>query len=121
MLAKELKIKTMKLQREFIEGQLSHVECREDGDTSYRYVGVIYPEVIHYFEEEGFTVTKVQNDLLTAMTKGNPVYVFSVKEDLKLTDKELKEAETYEAKKEDEDAFDDDMPDFLKALLSGRI
>ena len=43
MLAKELKIKTMKKQREFIKKQLSHVDTRNDGDTAYRYVGHIYP------------------------------------------------------------------------------
>ena len=74
MLAKELKIKTLKKQREFIEEQLSLADTRKDGDTSYTFVGHIYPEVIKYFEEEGFVVTRVpHSDMLTAATKGTPV------------------------------------------------
>lgn len=115
MLAKELKIKNLRKQREFIEEQLSNANCREDGATTYRYIGNIYPEVIEYFEEEGFAVTKVQNDLLTAMTEGKPVYVFSVRDDLKLTDEELKEAEAYEVKKEY--APEEKADDFLEMLL----
>lgn len=102
MLAKELKIKTIKKQREFIKKQLSHADTRKDGDTAYRYVGHIYPEVIAYFESEGFIVTKVESDMMTAMTKGLPTYLFVVG-DVKLTEEELKEAEAYEPEEDGED------------------
>lgn len=114
MLAKELKIKTMKKQREFIQQQLSNVDTRDDGDTAYRYVGHIYPEVIKHFESEGFVVTQVNSELLSAMFKGLPVYVFTVG-DIKLSEEELKQAEAYEPKKNEEDS-DDDWTDFLKGI-----
>ena len=118
MLAKELKIKTLKKQREFIKEQLSHGDVRRDGDTAYRYVGHIYPEVIAYFESEGFSVKKVESDLMTALTKGMPTYIFVVG-DVKLTEEELQAAEAYETDADDDDS-DDDVPDFIAALLGGR-
>ena len=91
MLAKELKIKTLKKQREFIQEQLSHADTRNDGDTAYRYVGHLYPEVIKHFESEGFVVTQVHSDLLSAMVKGLPVYLFTVG-DVELSEEELEQA-----------------------------
>lgn len=118
MLAKELKIKTLKKQREFIKNQLSHADVRKDGDTAYPYVGHIYPEVIEYFESEGFIVTKVESDLLTALTKGMPIYIFVVG-DVKLTKEEIQEAEAYELKSDNDDS-DDEIPDFIATLLGSR-
>lgn len=114
MLAKELKIKTMKRQREFILRQLSNADNRDDGDTAYRYVGHIYPEVIEYFENEGFVVTQVNSELMSAISRGLPVYVFTVG-DIKLSEEELKRAEAYETKKAEEN-FDKDLSDFLKGI-----
>ena len=119
MLAKELKIKTLKQQREFIKEQLKQIPAgRKDGDTSYRYVGYIHPEVIEYFENEGFVVTRIKSDLLTAMAKGLPVYLFTVG-NIKLTEEELKQAEEYEAETEDDDDADDEdvVDDLIKELL----
>lgn len=117
MLAKELKIKTLKKQREFIQDQLSHANTRNDGDTAYRYVGHVYPEVIKYFESEGFVVTQVHSDLLSALVKGMPVYLFTVG-DVELSEEELEQAEAYELETPDDDS-NEEMPDFLKALLGG--
>lgn len=117
MLAKELKIKTLKKQREFIQEQLSHADTRNDGDTAYRYVGHLYPEVIKHFESEGFVVTQVHSDLLSAMVKGLPVYLFTVG-DVELSEEELEQAEAYEPEKPDDDS-DEEMPDLLRALLGG--
>jgi len=92
-LAKEIKIKTMKKQREFIEEKLSEMGKRDDGDSCYRYLGQLYPENIAYFENEGYKVTHVECDALIAQTQGLPVYLFAVG-DIELTEDELKEAES---------------------------
>ena len=120
MLAKEIKIKTLKKQREFIREQLNVFPTnRSDGNSGYIYVGYIHPEVIKYFESEGFVVTCVKSDLLSALTKGMPVYLFTIG-DIELSEEELKQAEEYEPKDEEDGEHDEDeMPDFLKALLSG--
>ncbi len=93
MLAKEIKIKTIKRQREFITEQLASTVNREDGDCAYTYVGYIYPEVIQHFKSEGFTVKPVESDLMLAMTKGVPIYLFTV--GIGLSEEELKQAEEY--------------------------
>lgn len=120
MLAKEIKIKNLRKQREFIEKQLSHTTSKEDGDTAYRYVGHVYPEVIEYFENEGFMVTKIESDMLTMMTKGLPVYLFTVGE-VKLSDEEMKEAESYY--EPEEPGYDSDdsrgFEEFVRALMGG--
>ena len=118
MLAKEVKIKTLKRQREFIEEKLMKISTSQnDGDSSYSYVGYVYPEVIKYFEDEGFVVTPVKSEMVTAMAKGRPVYLFTVG-DIKLSEEELKQAEEYEVEVE-EDEDKDDLPDFIRALLGG--
>lgn len=96
LLAKEIKIQTMRKQREYIRNQLLKVAKSVDGDTAYCYMGHVFPEVIKYFEKEGFTVTKVQSELLTAMTKGIPVYVFTIDDFIELTEAELQQAENYD-------------------------
>ena len=96
MLAKEIKIKTIKKQREFIKNQLASAINREDGDCAYTYVGHIYPEVIQYFQSEGFVVTLVKSDLMLAMTKGVPIYLFTVNS-IALSEEELKQAEEYDS------------------------
>lgn len=116
MLAKELKIKTLKKQREFIKRQLSHADIRNDGDTIYSYVGHIYPEVIKYFEAEGFIVTKVESEMMTAITKGMPTYIFVVG-DIELTEDELKEAEAIEISEEDDDDCHEDFGGLMASLF----
>lgn len=92
MLAKEIKIKTLKKQREFIEQEISTKGIQDNaGNTSYIYAGHVFPEVIEYFEKEGFIVEKVKNQQL-------PLYLFVVG-DIKLTEEELKEAEAYDEAK----------------------
>lgn len=118
MLAKENKIKTLKRQREFIEKQLAQIpEHRQDGDTSYTYVGYIYPEVIKHFENEGFVVTLVKSDLISILTKGVPLYLFTVG-NIELSEEELKQAEEYKATDdEDKESAEDDMPGLFKVLF----
>lgn len=120
MLAKELKIKTLKRQREFIEEQLSHGYGRDDGNTAYRYVGCMYPEVIKYFEDEGFIVERIESDNLPNMIQGLPVYLFTIS-DIKLSEDELKEAESIEIKIEDEDEDEDDSQPTFGGVMSSII
>lgn len=115
MLAKDLKIKNIKKQREFIWYHLERMcEANKDGDVTFPYLGTVYPEVIKYYEDEGFVVTKVQNDELSARNQGVPVYLFTVSERITLSDEELERAEQ-------EEGFNDDEPparDALSNMLS---
>ncbi len=116
ILAKEIKIKNIRKQREFIEEQLSQMldNPREDGSTAYRYVGQVLPEVIDYFTKEGFKVEHITSSgALTVSTMGLPVYLFTISDEVVLTDEELQEAEEVEIEPDDEE-----MPDFDRLLSS---
>lgn len=116
MLATEIKIKALKKQREFIEAQLKRIPEREDGDSAYPYVGHVYAEVIKYFEEQGFTVTRLQSDSLMSFSRGMPVYLFTVDDSIALTAEELKQAEEYTPEDEEHDEYGG-IPEFLKEIL----
>lgn len=103
-LAKEIKIKKIKEQKDYIEKRLKNPIYR-DGDASFPYVGALYPEVTLHFELEGFEVIKVKSDLLTAMAKGRPVYLFTNSK-VELTEEELKLAWNYEPDAKEEDGGD---------------
>ncbi len=120
MLAKEIKIKTLRRQREFIEKQLN--ASKGDGDTAYRFVGHVYPEVIEYFEKEGFIVTKVESDVLNMMSRGLPVYLFIVG-DIKLSDEEMKEAESYYEPEEFGSDSEESrgFEEFMRTLMGGSM
>lgn len=125
MLAKEIKIKTLKRQREFIEKQLRQITMdRDDGDSAYSYVGYIYPEVIKHFEKEGFVVKLLKSDMLLVATRGLPMYLFTVG-DIALSSEEMKQAEEYEPDDEEKEEDEDDdfgevdyTPQFTQGLLS---
>lgn len=96
LLAKILKIKTLKKQRNYIKRGIFSLASRGDaGDPSFRYTGYIYPEVIKYFETEGFDITVVKSDLVLATTKGKPIYIFTPKDNLELSEKEMEKAENF--------------------------
>lgn len=64
MLAKEMKIRNLKKQREYIRKGLEDVATlQDDGDCSYVYVGHIFPEVVSYFESEGYRITQVESGI----------------------------------------------------------
>lgn len=98
MLAREMRIKNIKRQREFIKKQLSTV--REDGVTSFPFVGYIFPEVTDYFREEGYLITPVKSDILCAITRGQPVHLFTINDDDRhyrsLSEEEKKQVEEYQ-------------------------
>ena len=94
MLAKEIKIRTIKQQREIIKEAINNIASyKGDGDSAYIYVGHVYPENIEYFKSEGFEVTKLESDLLIAFAKGMPVYLFTIRDDVVLTEEEMQQAE----------------------------
>lgn len=119
LLAKEIKIQTIRKQREFIRKQLLKTKRSVDGDTSYCYVGHIFPEVIKYFEKEGFAVTKVQSELLSAITKGIPVYVFTIDDLVQLNEKDLQQAEAYdyEGRRTEETLDEEDIESFFGSIF----
>ncbi len=102
MLAKELKIKTLKQQREYIKEALFKIpDAREDGNICYPYLGNVYPEVVKYFEAEGFNVTEHNSEQQLALTQGIPVWIFTVSDDLDLSEEEMKQAEECERGKKE--------------------
>ena len=63
MLAKELKIKNLFKQREWIRNKFTHIsENSNDGNLSIIYVGHLFPENVLWLQSEGFGVTPIQND-----------------------------------------------------------
>ena len=101
MLAKEIKIKNLKQQREFIESELKCLSLfpRNNGNPSYVYIGNLFPEVSEYFEQQGFVVSQVMtldgnSEVLT--DTGCPAYLFTISDELMLSEEELKEAEEVE-------------------------
>ena len=128
MLAKEIKIKNIKKQREFIESQLRKVsELNTDGDISYTYIGYIFPEVQKHFVKEGFKINQYMSDFIAAFTKGHPINLFTIKDDVVLSDAELEEAENVETTNEKferilkesgiENPFETVFEDPLKAMI----
>lgn len=110
MLAKEIKIRNLKKQRNFIEKDLLKVmSLREDGDVVYYYRGHLFQEVKEYFENEGFNVERIDppGKLASILGGGMPVYCFTLK-DIELTEEELEQANAYEPENsEEEDAAED--------------
>lgn len=101
MLAKELKIKNIKKQREWLKKHLLEtIANQEDGDCTIIYIGQIFPEVIKYFEDEGFIVTPINTERILAQHKGMPTYRFTIG-DIVLSKEELNQDEEYELSEED--------------------
>ena len=94
MLAKKIKIRTILRQREFIVEQMEH-ELEEDGNPLYSYCGYIYPENLAYFRTEGFDIVKVMSESVHPVTRGAPYYLFTPKDDINLSEEEMKEAEKF--------------------------
>lgn len=118
MLAKELKIGNLKRQREFIKKQLEYLRDhpREDGNTTYRYTGYLFPEVIEYFKKEGFSVLRANNDMLETMNGGNPVNLFIPSMGISLSEDEKEEAEKVEIIKVESDAHQE-LAEGLKRFI----
>lgn len=87
MLAKEAKINTLIIQRDFIERLLRCLG--EDGDSSYRYAGYLYPENRKYFEEEGYDITTITSIEALQITQGLPLNIFTPSDEITLTEEEI--------------------------------
>lgn len=93
MLAKKLKIQNIKRQREFIKSLVSNLlnHPRKDGNTAFTYVGYVFPEVIAYFEAEGFCVEKVS--FVSAESVYTLLYVFTISDKINLTSDDKKKTD----------------------------
>ena len=91
MLAKNLKIKNLKRQRKFITDKIEDMVKNppREGNTSFLYIGDIFPENRKYFEQEGFNITLLNYLEYTSESKGMPIYRFSVKDEIILEEEEL--------------------------------
>jgi len=96
MTAKEIKMRTLRKQQEFIQEQLDRRVMSLDGDAGYTFIGDICMEVITHFEGKGWQVICTGD-----RHKGMPIYRFSYAE-TKLTPKELKQAMSFEYEKDNE-------------------
>lgn len=124
MLAKKIKMENIKKQREFIEAQLKKLSLsNDDGDTSYPYVGYIFPEIKRHFISEGFKIVEFNSDSIVALTKGRPIHLFTIKDDIVLSDEELREAEDFETLDEkltrtiEESGVENPFNQFLERIL----
>ena len=115
MLAKELKIQNLKRQREFIKSnvELMIKEPDKDGDTTFVYVGHVLPEVITYFEKEGFCVEKVSAG--TIETRYLPAYLFTISDQTILNEDEEKTAEKVDCSCESGE-LGEELEAFLKRM-----
>ena len=94
MLAKEIKIRNLIRQREFIKKQLDLTLL--NGNAAVSYVGEVFPENLDYFhDEEGYDVQRLDSKEILTANMGMPIYVFS-SSDVKLTPEELEKAESYD-------------------------
>ena len=94
MLAKEIKIRNLKRQREFIKKQLDLTLL--NGNAAVSYVGEVFPENVEYFVDEGgFSIQKIDSERVLAENMGMPIWVFSARS-VELTPEELEKAESYD-------------------------
>lgn len=93
MLAKDLKIKHIKLQREFLISVFNNMlnYPNGNGNTAYVYEGYIFPEVIAYFQKEGFRINEITSDAKS--TACYPSYLFTISDDISLSENDQKAAE----------------------------
>lgn len=132
-LAKDVKIQNLLVQRDYIASQLKSTKenPRENGDTSYIYIGHVFPENCDYFRREGYNVVTIKSDLLTALVHGRPVFLFTIGNDVTLTGEDLKLAQEAKGNKKDgndrpslpgESNIHSDSPfsdDFMSKILGG--
>ena len=105
-LAKDVKIQNLLVQRDYIASQLKSTKenPRENGDTSYIYIGHVFPENCDHFRREGYDVRQLKSELLTALAHGRPVFLFTIGNDVTLTEEDLRLAqEAKDNKKEGND------------------
>ena len=115
MLAKEIKIQNVKKQRTFIEHQLTENSVvNKDGDISYSYVGYLFPEVRKFFENKGFVITDFISNEIAVHTQGRTIHVFTLSDELTLSDEDWEEAEEAQFKYK---TFDETIKEQLKEFF----
>ena len=93
MWAKELKKKNIEKQRHFIQEKINKVANEnKDGDVSYIYHGIVYPEVREYFDKKGISISEIKNEALLAQNGGCPAFLCTIKDTIMLSEADLKEA-----------------------------
>ena len=117
MLAKEIKIRNIVKQREFIRKKLEGMN-RIDGNTLYTHIGHIFPEVLKYFKEEGFDVEITIPDGPNVVVSGSKLYLFSINDNISLSEEELEMAEKIAKNDSDEDLGDQIMTDIFNKILN---
>ena len=120
MLGRKIKIMTILRQREFITRQLEDTGYAANGNPAYTYIGYIYPENEAYFYSEGWRITEVKCDILTADVEGLPIWLFRPQDDIMLTDEELEKAEQYIELREEYPSEEDSRKNKINFLYQGR-
>lgn len=92
MLAKEIKIKLLKRQRDFIEELIKGLIYQDVDNQSFIFFGRIYSENIKYFEGQGCELRE-ENAVINGLSI--TTYLISLL-DVKLSKEELEEAEAYD-------------------------
>jgi len=113
MLAKNMKIQTLMRQRYFIEKMIK-ASCKEnkDGNGIYVYKGIVYPENINYFTDEGFAIRVLDSERII-IEYGAPYYIFYPKAEIELSEDEIQlSKEVIEPK--NVNIIDEFFEDFLK-------
>lgn len=115
MLAKKLKIETLKQQREFILDNLNQrleIAKKTNGDMSYIYKGHIYHEVEEYFKKEGFTITPIGSE-----KQGQPLFLFTINCELSKEELNTAEEEQYQfSDKNTNDDLNEEMLQFFNSI-----
>lgn len=93
MLAKDIKIKRLKRQRDFIEMQLQNIVYQDVEESAATCLGVVYKENIEYFQKQGINVQQVVLQFEGGLEC--EAYAFTPK-DVELTDEELQMALNYD-------------------------
>ena len=89
MLAKEMKICSLVAQRNFIVEEMTKAyKLRRDGNAVFTYKGVIYPENLEYFKNEGFDI-RCLNSKEIVVKYGTPYYMFYPKLEVKLNESDM--------------------------------
>ncbi len=133
MLAKELKIRTLMKQRNYIEDSINRSQYNVDGDTSIIYVGKIYPENLAYFKGQGYAVDTYSSDAILKSAGGRPINLIYISADVRLSKEEIERSQEIneeddskmnQESKEDNDSEksqEDDRKDFFKGKSNEEI
>jgi hypothetical protein len=113
---KKVKILSMFIQLEFIKRQLKLVSLRSDGDTSYKFFGQLYPEVIKYFEDEGYVIT-AKNCIINDKIIPNLNNYFFSNAAVELSSEEMEQALNYSYESSEEEVREEAENELIGMLM----